>query len=806
MTTHMIARTTARACLGAALICPPWLAAHAADSACSADSGTGYTAPTPIRLAALATPADLDATDLKGPIDYSSAQGVADTAARTLELSGDVSVHIGDREILADKATVDETSRSVHAEGSVRYTDSLVHVQGDSGFYSTEHAQFSNAQFNFLKRPGRGSAKSVELMPGGKLKLHDVTYTSCPPGRHDWQLKAREIDLDTNADRGVGHDTVVDFKGVPLIWLPWLSFPMSSSRQTGFLFPNFGSSSQNGLFLSVPWYWNIAPTSDLTLTPTLYTNRGIDTGVEYRVLSASNSGTFQLNYLPHDREYGAERSFESAQDRLNLPNNWRLDVHAQNVSDTEYFEDFGQTTQITSTIFLSRLASIQHRDDIWNVTAELQNFQTLDQTLPVNDYPYTQLPRISADALWHLPALAGLAAGFDSEIVYFTRNDTFAHQSAFTQLYPYASADAVTGWRLNARPELSYDLTLPGYFLRPSIAWDLTQYALSDADGANSAPQRSLPLIVVDSGMQFERTSGSGGLQNVTLEPRVMYVYIPYRDQSQLPIFDTSTPDQNTIELFQPNRYVGLDRIGDANALTVGLTTNLFASTTGMRYLSATVGQSFYLQPPRVTLPYETLASETTSGLVGEIDLTAYRNWNLQVQTASTPNLKAVDKAEVNLQYRASSSQVANVGFVYQRGSGAIAIPTPCITECAASTNPGLCESECSASAAIQQVEQMNASFAWPVNRHWDAYAGAAYSIVDHTAIQNFLGVQFHGDCWGFRAVAQRSVTNQTGQRDTGVYLQLELNGLSNVGSGVDAFLKQGIRGYSSTPISPTSP
>jgi len=281
-----------------------------------------------------------------------------------------------------------------------------------------------------------------------------------------------------------------------------------------------------------------------------------------------------------------------------------------------------------------------------------------------------------------------------------------------------------------------------------------------------------------------------------------MYVYIPYRNQNQLPVFDTSTPDLNTIELFRPNRFVGIDRIGDSNSLTVGATTQWFNNSSGARYLSATLAEAFYLQPPKVTAPDETLAPRTTSSLIAEVTLTAYHHWNVQVDLASSPTRNRIEQAEVLTQYLSNDKQVVNIGYLYRYG-------------------------------VLQQVD---GSVAWPITEHWDIYARTVYSLfgapamttivasstgstTDFTvttpaahpgSIEDFAGFQYRGSCWSIRAIAQHSISTRTGQSDTGVSLQVELTGLSNVGngvgtgSGVNTFLEQSIRGYSaSSPYKP---
>jgi LPS-assembly protein len=786
----MISSPHLRALWGAALCCALPLAVQAADGPCiepwqSAPVLLAAAAPPPANAAGSSVKSLLGAGGaLTGDVTYSSDE-LSATADGMAELSGHVDVHLGDREIQADKLTYDRNSNNLTATGAVRYRDPVVLLQGDSGHYNEQEAQFSHGQFELLQQPGHGTAEQISMTPAKVITLRHVTYSSCPPPRSDWQIRARDLTLDTAASRGVGHGATVDFEGVPILYLPWISFPLSSARESGLLFPNFGSSSLSGAFLGVPWYWNIAPNQDATFTPTIYTTRGIDLGVEYRLLTETNRGTIDGNLMPDDRQTGTDRSFLRLIDRYQLGWNTRIDTNIENVSDGEYFEDFTQGTENTSTPFLPRSIAVVHRDDIWNLRAEMVGYQTLDYTnVPVDERPYIQLPRLTAAALWSPKDWTQLQTGFDTELVNFTRagcNPCNAVDQCTVPNpcnLPGTLADPmanVSGWRLDAMPRVGLDFSGPGYFLRPNVAWDFTQYALRDNDGGDSSPQRSLPIVSVDTGLEFERLSGSGGASNITLEPRAMYVYIPYRDQSQLPVFDSSTPDPNLIELFRPNRFVGIDRIGDENGLTLGLTTQMFDAASGTRYLSATIGQAIYFQPARVTLPNQALDSVNTSSLIAEVILSAYKNWNLQLDVASNPAVSGIEQDELTLQYHASNQQVANISYRYRSG----------------------------------QLAQIDGSVAWPVSSHWDAYARAVYSLFDNPAaipapihpqsIEDFAGFQYRGACWNIRVLWQRSISTRTGEQSSGVSFQLELTGLSSVGSQVTAFLEQSIRGYSSS-------
>ncbi len=726
------------------------------------------------------------------PIAYSADHATA-TQSGHVTLSGNADLHMGDREFQADRMTYDTNTDDVNVSGHVRYSDPTLHVQGDTGHYGDAGGQFSSAQFQFLTHAGHGTAQFISSSPDNSvITLRMLYYTSCPAGRRaDWDIRARSARLDNVTNRGVARATLVDFEGVPIIYLPYLSFPLSTARQSGVLFPVLGSNSRDGEIIGVPWYWNIAPNQDATFTPTEYTSRGVDLGAEYRYLSGDDSGAVDGDYLPYDTSYGSERSYGRLLDRLDLPDNTRVQADLESVSDTEYFEDFTEGTQATSTAFLPRNIQILHRDDIFDVDLQSADFQTLDATLPVYERPYVQTPRLDADAHWSPQAWPWLVAGFSSEAVDFSRD---ACTLAVCNDLGGAGVDfpdgvGVNGWRLNAEPHLGLDFTQPGYFVRPDVAWDITQYDLRDATPAwglllnglapspdeqlqsGDTPLRTLPIVTVDSGLTFDRLTGPDDSRTVTLEPRVMYVYIPYRNQNALPLFDTSDPDPDLVELFQPNRYLGLDRIGDANEFTLGLTSEMFSTASGARFLTASIGQSIYLQPPRVTLPGETLDPHT-SDLIGEVNVAAYHNWNVQLDVASNAEVTRIEQTETEVQYRASDQQVANFGYQYRDG----------------------------------QFQQIDVSTAWPILHQWDFYARAVYSLLDHASIDDFAGLQYQSSCWGLRALWYRSVATRTGERSSGFYLQVELLGLANVGSEIDSFLRQQIRGYSAVAPSKLPP
>jgi LPS-assembly protein len=668
-------------------------------------------------------------------------------------VKGNVVVKQGDREIHADQVQYDEKTGAIKSQGGVDYTDPLVHVTGEGGDYSPDGgAEFKSAQFELRQRSARGSADELQLTPAGVINLQGVRFTTCPEPDAAWQLRAKRITLDTKNRVGTGRDAQVEFEGVPLIYLPWVSFPLGNERKSGFLFPSIGQTSRSGAQLAVPYYWNIAPNADFTFDPILYSKRGADVGGEARILTQGEHTELSWNYLPHDDMFGESRSRVRLENVTELPDNFRFSVDATNISDSHYFEDFAQNSETTSTAFVERRATLSYRDEHWRIDGEAQQYQTVDDTLAPTDRPYARVPSLIASADFGFGPGQRLRYGFDSEVVNFQR------------------AVGETGWRMDLMPAASLNLDGPGYFLRPGIAWRGTQYQLDDVPaGTPRSPSRTLPIASFDAGLLFERDPDAWG-RKLTLEPRILYLYVPYRNQNDLPVFDTAVPDLNLVELFRTNRYVGGDRVGDANQISIGVTSRLLDASDGRQFLSATLGQTYYFEPPRVLLPGEVPATHDHSDLVGQLTVSAFKNWNAGIGLQWDPTTSLRQREEIDIQYRPSGEKVVNLAYRFQR----------------------------------DLLEQADISAAWPISQHWNVFARGVYSLKDSETIERFAGFEYRANCWKVRMLARRFVstrppvgtTSTTGQQDTGFFLQLELTGLASVGSAADTFLTSSIRGY----------
>jgi LPS-assembly protein len=600
-----------------------------------------------------------------------------------------------------------------------------------------------------------------------------VRYTTCPLGNEDWMLTASDIDISQRSGIGIGRGVRLDFKGVPLLYTPFISFPVSNQRKSGFLFPTLGTSSRSGSSLSIPFYWNLAPNYDATLEPTYFTKRGAKLDTEFRFLNQFGNGQLDVAYLPDDREFGGERSLVRFVDQSDFSRRVRLDIDAANAGDDQWFEDFGLGPEGTSVTYLNRSASLTYLDDRWLAILHAQNFQTIDfptngrQPIAPMDRPYTLLPQLAVRASFPDQPF-GLTYGMDMELGNFQHN-----------------VDGLsTGWRSDFAPEVRMPLRAAGLYIEPAASWRYTTYKLNEDDlpvGAEDSLSRSAPILSVDGGMVFERLFGSQKQRISTIEPRFMYLYVPYRNQDDLPVFDTGLADLNLVQLFRTNRYVGADRLGDANQVAIGFTSRWLDADTGEQYIAATVGQAYYFDQPRVALPGEVIEDPESSDIVAELDLRAYGDWNIRGGIQWDPGETRSERGQLTLQYQPEYDRVMNLGYRFRR----------------------------------DRLEQVDGSVAWPVSKQWSIYARMVYSLEgdaldDSTqpdgsqirrnekgVIDQFAGFEYRSCCWRLRMVGRRYVSDRTGDLDTSVLLQLELNGLSNVGVGANTFLERSIRGYS---------
>ena len=797
--------TIAKLSFGALLLGALVGAARADDQSCSSPTVPSLLPQT--RPAATQKPKSEKDIASGGNMEIDADGTVGDPKGKSAIFTGHVVVRQGDRQIKADRIELD-SKKNAKAQGNVDYTDPIVHITGAGGDYSsTGGADFKSAQFELLQRHARGSAATMSLTPEGILNTKDVTFTTCPANDKSWELSADDIKLDTRAKIGEAHDVEVKFKSVPILYVPWFSFPLGDERKSGFLYPSIGSSSRGGVELIVPYYWNIAPNMDFTAEPIEYSRRGIDLGGDFRYLEPGSRGEFQWHYLPTDNVFGGSRSDVRFRNTTDLNDYLRFAVDAENVSDSQYFQDFSQGPEGTSTAFVERRATFSYRDAHWRIDGEAQQYQTIDNTLVLPNRPYERVPSLTAsgDFGWGPGSL--VRYGFDSEITNFDRDIT--PLTNCTVVPAGTLSPCITGWRIDAAPTVSLNLGGPGYFVRPAVAYRATQYELENTQfGENKSPSRTLPIASLDTGLQFEGDLGSAGKRKLTLEPRLLYLYVPYRNQNDLPVFDTALPDLVPVELFRANRYVGSDRVSDADQVAYGMTSRLLDGRNGRQFIALTVGQIYYFETPRVLLPYEAPLVGSRSDTVTQLAINAFQDWNSNIGLQWSPQESRFERADINIQYKPAPDEVINLAYRFSRGTIHPA------SQCNINDASQLTAAEYS-QAGICGFEQAEVSGAWPIAGHWNVFAREVYSLQDKQPLESFAGFEYGSCCWRVRLGARRYISRrplpqcppgetaqcavqsaQVGPKDTGAWLQLELRGLASVGSASDPFLINEIRGY----------
>ncbi len=688
--------------------------------------------------------AEAEDPDLRQQVEISAddADLLRDGVSR---LSGNVRIRSRGRMISADAAEYDTASERLSADGAVTYMDGNLLIRSErAGFDGVANrVDFEQAQFRLPSRPARGGAERLQIRADRTVRLQNVLYTSCPEGNEDWRLLANNIELDADSGFGTARNVRVEFFNVPILYTPWITFPITDARKTGFLFPSVGRSNRTGEDISIPYYLNLAPNYDAMFTPRIMTRRGVQLESEFRYLTRSSRGDVDLDFLPSDRVADRDRRYTRLRNTSALGQRLRLTLDGEDVSDSEYFEDLGGGVGNTSRTHLDRRLDLEYATESIFVLGRFQGYQTLDEAIADLDRPYRRLPQLLLEGRWHeLPG--GLNTGLDAEIVNFDRDS------------------GVTGWRLDATPTVSRRFGHQGLYATPAVGIRHTRYDLSDtAPGADSTPTRTVPEASLDLGAIFERQLGNGyGLQ--TLEPRVRAAWIPFRDQDDLPIFDTILPDFDLVQLYRSNRFLGADRVADTRQVSAGVTTRVLDESSGIERLRLTLGQTRYLGDQRVTLPGEAPLSSGSAEYIGELGLRLGERWRANVGYQWDSELSATTRAEAGIQFRPDDNRVLNLAYRFRRGL----------------------------------VEQSDVSFSWPLAERWNLVGRYNYSWRDQTTLDRFAGLEYEACCFALRVVFRRYVSRRTGESDTAINLQIELKGLASVGDPADDFLERGILGY----------
>lgn len=678
-------------------------------------------------------------------------EGVAD---REVRAEGRVEFRTRRETVLADRITYDLVDSEVHASGNVLLRQGVDWISGpDLKFRREEQTgAFTEPRFSLGLSGARGDASKLTFAGPDKYEISDARYTSCVAPREDWFLTTRELEIDLQRNVGTARDATVRFFGAPIFYAPWLEFPLSSERKSGFLVPTAGSSNARGIEFAAPYYLNLAPNYDATITPRFMSKRGLQLGGEFRYLGGGDygmGGELDGQFL-RDRETNSDRYALVWRHQQRFPHGFGGYVDLNKVSDDTYFADFGDRIAVTSQTTLPREAGLTWGKGPWTALARVQTFQTLqDPNAPIIP-PYNRVPQLVgnlAETPW-----AGL------------------NWTGFAEFTRFQSDELTEGDRAVLYPQVAFRRAAPGWFFQAKTGIHLRRYDLDDTFPGDRTRNLAIPISSLDAGLVFERdwkVFGQDFLQ--TFEPRAYYVYIPYREQNSLPVFDTALDDYNFGQLFAENRYLGNDRIGDANQLTIGVTSRILEPRTGAERLRVAIGQRFYFADQRVTLN-EVPRDASTSDILAAVEGRISEAWSIAGLVQQNLGTGTNERFNAAVRYTPAPGRVFSASYRFTREL----------------VEPG---------GAIQRLRQIDLATQWPINANWTVLGRYNYSLEDSRLLEGIVGVEYNGDCWVLRAVLQRIQTT-VDQANTSFFIQLELNGLARVGVSPLDLLRRSVPGY----------
>ncbi len=618
---------------------------------------------------------------------------------------------------------------------------------------SDNQGEMSNAEYWLLQRRARGYARKIIKQSKNIVILKDSSYTTCASKKAFWRLNASTISLNEETSQGVANHVTLRLLDVPVLYFPYLSFPLGKNRQSGFLAPNFAISDETGTEFILPYYFNLAPHYDLLVTPRIMSRRGILFKNEFRYLTQTAEGNINAEYLPYDSSKGESRTLLGFQHQGMLTKRLSTDINVNYVSDNRYFEELGNNISTSSITHLERRGDISYAGNGWRGLGRVQMFQTIDPNSEAR--PYQRLPQIILET--NLPEKnQQFNFSLGSEFVRFDRN--------------IDAIEGPIGNRIHLTSSLSYPWRTSSSFIVPKLSLLYTHYDLENVDEENQEEtakyDRFLYRFSADSGLFFERDLNFFKRDLVqTLEPRLFYRNTSYDDQSMLPIFDTARHDLSFYQLFREDSFNGVDRVDDNHQLTVAVTSRLFGTKTGLEHLRASIGQIYYFEDQQVALPTENLEEQNqnySSNII--MELATQLNQSLRITSSFRwdPHTDDTEQSVLQMRYQTDSKNIFNFSYRLREDS----------------------------------IEQTDMSFHWALNSRWNVLGRWNVSLPDKKTLEVFSGLEYSSCCWAVRGIVRRYLNSDDNGYLNAFFIQLHLKGLGGVGKKADTFLADSIPGF----------
>ena len=674
---------------------------------------------------------------------------------------GNVVVKRGGQELTTDRATYNQSSGIVTAQNRMRLRDKNIILDAEQAEWSLNSDQgvLIDAEYLLRRSHARGKANYVSKNGASETDLYSASYTTCLKDDNFWSLKASEVNLDHKKAVGSATDVIVRIKDVPVFYTPYITFALDDERKSGLLVPSIGSSSETGLDIQTPFYWNIAPGSDATITPRYMSDRGLQINGEYRYIYEQGNGEVNLGFLESDDLksdsdlinpfYGKDRKHLSLKHSSRFKSGWSSYIDYNYVSDSAYLEDFGSNLSLASTTHLKRGLKVNYNGSNWVFKGKLQGYQTITNTTK----PYQRLPQLMLKGTVPDHYL-GLSYGLHAEFTEFDH------------------ADLVAGRRIHIEPSMSLPLQSAAAFMTSRVSLKHTSYDLNanTVGLRDNSPSRTLPVLSVDTGLFFERDMTISNTSYIhTIEPRAFYLYVPDRDQSDIPIFDSSMRTFHFGSLFAHNHFSGNDRVGDANRLSMALTSRIINPETGQVHLRASLGKIQHFQDRDVVMPSMKKGTRTDSDMVAEVSAAIAKDWAFRGELQWNPHGNTSNLSALQLRYRGDKQQLLNISHRYRRDG----------------TSP------------LNGIEQVDISGRLPISNQWSVVGRYYRSIREGSLLEGLAGVEYQSCCWATRLVIRDYVNDAFDQdRNLALMFQVELKGLGNFGKRTDALLGRSILGY----------
>ncbi|TDR23813.1 LPS-assembly protein [Marinicella litoralis] len=652
-------------------------------------------------------------------------------------LSGDVCIMQNDLRMLTPEIYYHQAKKIFDTNGGVLLQNKDQRIAAKSAKFNSIDmtANLDQVDYFFLDSAMNGKASHL-LLNESKSSLTGLTFSTCAPQQRDWEIVAKTAEL--NHEEGVGtfKGMSLRFKDVPILYLPWAKLPLNDDRRTGLLIPGFSYSDNTGIDLSLPYYINIAPQFDATLTPRYLQEHGLMLGAEFRYLSPRSRGVFEGAYLPSDNLRNSDRGLINYTHQTRLARGWRFNSNLNHVTDSQYYEDFSSSSYITSTPYLSSTVNVQGSGNNWQFFAGINDFQVLSQSITTQNEPYQTLPELGFN-WFQYDYQKQLNYGVSTELINFYREDSGG------------------AWRSDIRPWVEKQWSNAWGYVKPKLQYRSTHYQFDDN---RTDLSRNLPIASMDLGMSFEKQLDDGGFNS--LEPRLFYVYAPERNQTDIPIFDSRELTFGSSLLFQTNRFSGADRQSDMNQVSAALTHRSF-DPNGREQWNLTVGQIKYFDDQMVQINNQP-EDLTKSPLVIEYNHFLSRYWNAGLSLHYDQAQSEVERGLFRVQRKGDNQSVFNFAYRFRRN----------------------------------QLEQFDTSFVIPIKDQHRLIARWNYSTRSNKTIEALFGYERKNCCWAFRLMARHYITDEQGQSNNGIYAEIQLNGLGSIGRNPRRILKQSIPGY----------